>query len=284
MTSASTLDLSPIHPISENFSGNATLRRCASSGNVKHAKYETAFGPENRTITRVYYKNGVATDYSYQEDEDSLHKTPVETHFESYIGDELLVPLVDDKSQCNYDTNFSRVRSMRQKKTENRYKKEEAKRRRSYGYSVAAVSVPNDPENKGSTWSGYSQNDNDQRITGKPPPSYNSLFPENHQPVIGGRQKHRSLPRSKSSHSLHSVQAGCTLPGYRSRERLDSAPQMIDKPLRRSCPMESTESLSWSQPQHDRFTAWPGWRSRPIEKGTQLWRLVPGLCESKPLV
>ncbi|KAK3089623.1 hypothetical protein FSP39_005143 [Pinctada imbricata] len=264
MNSASTIDLSPIHPVYDSISKDRTLRRCASSGNVKYAKYETAFGPENRTITRVYYKNGVATDYSYHDEEDSLYKTPVETHFEysSDISDKLQEPIIDSYDTNDAEMNFARVKPMRRKKTDEDPSKEDVQHRKSYGYSVAAVIKPCKqdarsqrrsvgsqlPDDKVSRIEGYTKNKVRARHHSskveKPPPSYNSLFPDNYQPVINGKQKPRTIPRSKSSHSLiHNVNDGCTLPGYHVTERLDSASNMIHKPIGQCSQGKSTEPL-----------------------------------------
>ena len=58
-------------------------RQFRSSPNLQVSRYETAFGPENQTVTRVYYRNGMSTDFHHsaaQEEEDEL--PPVETHFD----------------------------------------------------------------------------------------------------------------------------------------------------------------------------------------------------------
>ena len=58
-------------------------RQFRSSPNLQVSRYETAFGPENQTVTRVYYRNGMSTDFHHSaalEEEDEL--PPVETHFD----------------------------------------------------------------------------------------------------------------------------------------------------------------------------------------------------------
>ena len=44
-------------------------RKYGSTPNLKVSKYETAFGPDNRTVTRVFYQNGLTTDVSHDDDE-----------------------------------------------------------------------------------------------------------------------------------------------------------------------------------------------------------------------
>ncbi|XP_062582034.1 DEP domain-containing protein 1B-like [Saccostrea cucullata] len=123
--SAPSLDLSPIHPIPDH---------------EKVTNYETAFGPDNRTVTRVYYRNGVAMDYSNCEETEVFG--PIETHFES--SEPLQVPKF---TECQtYDVNYARIRPVTRRKSDSRKtgeKKSEAYRRRSYGpSSVGLVSSP----------------------------------------------------------------------------------------------------------------------------------------------
>lgn len=58
-------------------------KQFSSSPNLPVTRYETSFGPENKTVTRVYYRNGVATDFHHSsaraEEGDISH---VETHFD----------------------------------------------------------------------------------------------------------------------------------------------------------------------------------------------------------
>nr|KAG5711751.1 hypothetical protein BaRGS_023515 [Batillaria attramentaria] len=57
-------------------------KRFSSTPELQVAHYETAFGPENQTVTRVYYCNGVATDYQHGTSQESESFAPVETHFD----------------------------------------------------------------------------------------------------------------------------------------------------------------------------------------------------------
>lgn len=45
-------------------------RAYGSTPNLKVSKYETAFGPDNRTVTRVFYQNGLTTDLSHDDEDD----------------------------------------------------------------------------------------------------------------------------------------------------------------------------------------------------------------------
>ncbi|KAH9523688.1 hypothetical protein Btru_040659 [Bulinus truncatus] len=49
------------------------IRKYDSTPNLKVSRYETAFGPDNRTVTRIFYQNGMTTDYGHDEDEDLYH-------------------------------------------------------------------------------------------------------------------------------------------------------------------------------------------------------------------
>lgn len=44
-------------------------RKYGSAPNLKVSRYETAFGPDNRTVTRVFYQNGMTTDYGHDDDD-----------------------------------------------------------------------------------------------------------------------------------------------------------------------------------------------------------------------
>ena len=46
-------------------------RMYGSTPNLKVSKYETAFGPDNRTVTRVFYQNGFTTDVSHDDEDDN---------------------------------------------------------------------------------------------------------------------------------------------------------------------------------------------------------------------
>ncbi|RUS80958.1 hypothetical protein EGW08_011278, partial [Elysia chlorotica] len=47
-------------------------RAYGSTPNLKVSKYETAFGPDNRTVTRVFYQNGFTTDVSHDDEDDDV--------------------------------------------------------------------------------------------------------------------------------------------------------------------------------------------------------------------
>ncbi|CAG5124142.1 unnamed protein product [Candidula unifasciata] len=49
-------------------------RKYGSVPNLKVSRYETAFGPDNKTVTRVFYQNGMTTDYGHDEEESSFLK------------------------------------------------------------------------------------------------------------------------------------------------------------------------------------------------------------------
>lgn len=169
--SAPSIDLSPIHPVTDQ---------------EKITNYETAFGPDNRTVTRVYYTNGVAMDYSKEEEAEVF--APIETHFES--SEPLQVP------ECQtYQVNFAHVRPVTRRKSDSRKngdKKSEAYRRRSYGpSSVGLVSSPSCGEctvqQSSRSYNGYissrSSSQGEDGVTAVPTRS--------------------GFPRSKSSVSLH---------------------------------------------------------------------------------
>ncbi|XP_076441420.1 DEP domain-containing protein 1A-like [Babylonia areolata] len=53
-----------------------------SNPDLQVSRYETAFGPENQTVTRVYFCNGLATDFHHNSVEEQEALSPVETHFD----------------------------------------------------------------------------------------------------------------------------------------------------------------------------------------------------------
>ncbi|VDI58246.1 Hypothetical predicted protein [Mytilus galloprovincialis] len=127
VSSTSVLELSPIYP-------DHVFEQ-------KPAKYETAFGPENRTVTRVYLnKGGVQTEYGYTNGPEELSKTPIETHFKSA---QEVPPYVSNSEHCydSYDINFAHVRSMRKKKSEPCQNAINKNRRRSYSDSSSQSEI-----------------------------------------------------------------------------------------------------------------------------------------------
>ena len=53
-----------------------------SSPDLQVSRYETAFGPENQTVTRVYYCNGMSTDFHHSSVQAEDELPPVEAHFD----------------------------------------------------------------------------------------------------------------------------------------------------------------------------------------------------------
>ncbi|XP_041357384.1 DEP domain-containing protein 1B-like isoform X2 [Gigantopelta aegis] len=98
-------NLSHFYPVAESTASEG-WRRSNSMADLAVTRYETAFGPENRIITRVFYSNGVSTDYghcSFGVDEEFM---PLETHFD-------LTPngVVNNSSAKNNQINFTRAKS-----------------------------------------------------------------------------------------------------------------------------------------------------------------------------
>ncbi|KAL8581468.1 hypothetical protein ACOMHN_004353 [Nucella lapillus] len=57
-------------------------RQFRSNPDLQVSRYETAFGPDDQTVTRVYYCNGMATDFHHSAAEEDHPLSPVETHFD----------------------------------------------------------------------------------------------------------------------------------------------------------------------------------------------------------
>jgi hypothetical protein len=215
--SASALELSPIYPVDDVFEKR---RKSMSSSNLPVAKYETAFGPENRTVTRVYFKDGVQTDYGYTNGPEKLSTTPIETHFKT---SQELPPFLHRAEQCydSYDVNFVRVRSMRRKKADTCKNAIEKNRRRSCDVNLQGQSN-NCPENvktnhftknkqyiptrKSSCDSCREYGETRPSPEYVDPPSYKSLFPEGYKPIINGSSR-KLLNRSVSSQALHMLRS-----------------------------------------------------------------------------
>ncbi|PVD23587.1 hypothetical protein C0Q70_16859 [Pomacea canaliculata] len=60
-------------------------RKFRSTPDLQVTHYETAFGPENQTVTRVYYSHGVSSDFHHGSSKRDL-SAPVETHFDVATG------------------------------------------------------------------------------------------------------------------------------------------------------------------------------------------------------
>lgn len=220
--SANILDLSPIQPINNSSRNGDPVTR-----------YETAFGPDNKTITRVFYADGVATDFNHVDSEATTEHTPIETHFE------------DSPPGTGNGSTFSRKNGLRHSMhnlfnrgtsgKERKSKGTKTSRRRSAGF--------NEEENYGCTVGVYSRttldsssNDtpvsrlasvtrsescaaskadrvNRRYCSGKPPvyampPSYDALYPESlypksTYPVMDASKKFIKRKKSISSGSLH---------------------------------------------------------------------------------
>ncbi|XP_071118209.1 DEP domain-containing protein 1B-like [Haliotis cracherodii] len=103
--SSSTLNLSTFNPAAESTNIHIE-KKYGSSPELKVTRYETAFGPENKTVTRVFYTNGVATDYGhcgYGLEESCM---PLETHFD-------MEPETSSSSASNSSqVNFERAQSL----------------------------------------------------------------------------------------------------------------------------------------------------------------------------
>ena len=73
-----------------------------SNPDLQVTRYETAFGPENQTVTRVYFHNGMATDFHHNSAQEQEGLFPMETHFD----------VAEDASTCRRQSthiSFERV-------------------------------------------------------------------------------------------------------------------------------------------------------------------------------
>lgn len=216
--SSSALELSPIYPVEDGLK-RKRQKSVSSSSLPVAAKYETAFGPENKTVTKVYYRGGVQTEYGFTNGPEELSQTPIETHFKT--SQEL--PEFPDSENCydSYAVNFARVRSMKEKKSETCKNTIDQKRRKSCHSNLQNVlpdgsnkqdSVKTHHYTKNKQHSQYrrSCSDSSNRPTPKyvEPPPYHDLFPEGYKPVINGASR-RSLNRSVSSQALHLLNFAC---------------------------------------------------------------------------
>ncbi|KAJ8305958.1 hypothetical protein KUTeg_016503, partial [Tegillarca granosa] len=222
LSSTSTLDLSPIPLVANSFS-HTGLRRCESIAALPVARYETAFGPENRTVTRVYYRDGVSTDFGYTNGPKNLSRTPLETHFElSSTSNEHIFASVTDQT---YDIYFARVRSMREKKSEKMHKEDKKPRRKSYGYSTAVAKSCDEDQNSVLENGDYLLRDsknvknyNDTYRT-LPNRASNSHFLSGgvqyqngpYQPVLQNTQLSKCKYYTRSSSTLHKVKSSSSL-------------------------------------------------------------------------
>ena len=215
-SSSNILDLSPIQPVNDSIG----LRREQASGELQPVtRYETAFGPDNRTVTRVFYADGIATDFNHSESEKEVH-TPIETHFEDSPPDEGRKHFSRRSSIRHSMQNLFRGhkdKKLRREKTistrrSTGYNLNDDK---SYGCTVGVYSraQPDTPvlsslENSNSSRRASSVSDNNSLSKSHPkPPSYDTLFPEtqyprDNYPVLDGA-KRLKRKKSMSSASLH---------------------------------------------------------------------------------
>ena len=215
--SAPSIDLSPIHPVTDH---------------EKVTNYETAFGPDNRTVTRVYYTNGVAMDYSKEEEAEVF--APIETHFES--SEPLQVPKL---TECqSYQINYAHVRPVMRRKSDcrrNGEKKAEAYRRRSYGpSSVGLVSSQScgdcTVQQSSRSYNGYLS-------------SRTSSQGEESEHTVPTRT---AFPRSKSSASLHT----CAHQDFQAQLLAECQREKQQQQVYQSCESLPGRSLSLSDLMH----------------------------------
>lgn len=183
------LNLSPIQHMPESiFNGS---RRSGDSEPV--TKFETAFGPDNQTVTRVFYAGGVATDFNHGNSSTEISRTPVETHF-------------DDSPPTSNSSVFNRksalrhsvqnvihhVPSFRDKKV--RREKTFSRRRSSVGCDLNAES------SYGCTVGVYSRSGNfETPISWKSHDSYSELVQQTRNNVEKTRSSKSPLPGDLSS-------------------------------------------------------------------------------------
>ncbi|XP_071120742.1 DEP domain-containing protein 1A-like isoform X2 [Mytilus edulis] len=220
VSSTSVLELSPIYP--DHVFEQKRRKSTSSLTTPVAAKYETAFGPENRTVTRVYLnKGGVQTEYGYTNGPEELSKTPIETHFKSA---QEVPPYVSNSEHCydSYDINFAHVRSMRKKKSEpcknaiDKYRRQSSSENNPPHCNNKPESIKSNQYTKNKHYlparRSYSDSSSQSEIN-RPapeyvsPPAYHSLFPDGYKPVIDGRASRKLLNRSISSQALHMLRA-----------------------------------------------------------------------------
>ena len=231
-SSSNILDLSPIAPVTDSIG----LRHERISGELQPVtRYETAFGPDNRTVTRVFYADGIATDFNHCEGTQEEH-TPIETHFAGSPPEEEAKQFSRRSSirhsvHSLFRGHLSKDKKLRREKT--------ISHRRSTGYNIndeksygctvgvykrtlsdTPVSRLSSLENSNSSRRNSSVSDKiiSNNSESKPipsPPSYDTLFPEYQEnrenlPVLDGAKKMdckgaKKLKRKKSmsSASLH---------------------------------------------------------------------------------
>ncbi|KAL4236703.1 DEP domain-containing protein [Mactra antiquata] len=233
-SSTNILDLSPIQPI--NSSNNH------DDDQNPLTRYETAFGPDNKTVTRVFYADGVATDFNHVQSAGSEGvQTPVETHFEHSPPEETKTFSRKNSLRHSMHNLFNRSSGSKEKK--HKYEKNSSRRKSTgvnlneegrYGCTVGVYSrtSPNSSSSSSSlsyttptsrpmpvtrsesmAVQGRAEKYRRSNSGSKPPPhSMNpshdalcpdSLYPQTSQPVINGYKKTVKRKKSMSSNSLH---------------------------------------------------------------------------------
>ena len=254
-SSSNILDLSPIPHVPEP----SGFRREKRSGDLHSVtRYETAFGPDNNTVTRVFYADGIATDFNHENGEVNNAHTPIETHFESSSEENTSSFSRKNGLRNSVNNLFHRAASVRQKKSK---KDKVPTKRRSVGDSL------NDDRSYGCSVGVYSRTMSDtscedfyprsnipyrsasvkgvNHCNGKPPKyggqsttksmTVERSHSKTHEPVMNGA---KSLRRKKSlsSASLHHRKSFCdsselgkeevnpAVKNSRSTDRTDSDP------------------------------------------------------------
>lgn len=82
-----------------------TRKRFSSMPDLKVSKYETAFGPDNSTVTRIYYWNGLSEDYKHY-DEDRVGEA------KSYPVESLDMSSEKMTNIISQDVNIGQVKSL----------------------------------------------------------------------------------------------------------------------------------------------------------------------------
>ncbi|XP_060555654.1 DEP domain-containing protein 1B-like isoform X2 [Ruditapes philippinarum] len=216
-SSGNILDLSPIQPVHNS-------SRTSKQGDPV-TRYETAFGPDNKTVTRVFYADGVATDFNHIDNgKTNIEHTPIETHFEDSPPSSESAPSFSRKNGLRHSMHnlFNRGKRAKAEKA--------SSRRRSAGYNLNEVdnygctvgvysrTSPNNSSHdtpvsrlasvsrSESCAAGMVEKANRKFVNGKPPayampPSYDALYPESLYPKSSHPTSDKSrkfLKRKKS--------------------------------------------------------------------------------------
>lgn len=225
--SANILDLSPIQPIHN--SGWSSNKQHDADTPV--TRYETAFGPDNKTVTRVFYADGIATDFNHECGSKTEH-TPIETHFEDSPPGEQTTGSFSRKNGLRHSMHnlFNRDKRIKQDKVTSRRQSAGFKlNEENYGCTVGIYSrtVSNHsskdtpvsrlgPVTRSESYAGGHADKITRRYSsGKPPmyampPAYDALYPESFYPVsththpiIDASRKFLKRKKSISSASLN---------------------------------------------------------------------------------